>query len=222
MNFIRTASNIATQQLYQRLVDELEADKRVVWIISGGSNTVAAVNIMAQLAEALQPNLTIMPVDERYGEVGHADSNIAQLLAAGFDDGHARLLEVLKPGLTMQQTATAYAEVVQAAFDDADIIISQLGIGADGHIAGILPASSAVDSQELVTSYASEPYQRITMTFNALQRITVDYSFAYGDDKEPTLLRLQQSKLPLAEQPAQILRQLPEAYIFNDTIGDQS
>ena len=213
----------ATLDLQRRIIGELTAKKRVLWVVSGGSNIDVAGAVMAAVDEELQSKLTIMLSDERYGPVGHADSNFKQLSDKGFEPRGATWLPVLHEGLSLIETAAAYGTVVREAFGAADIIIAQLGIGSDGHIAGILPNSPAVSvSDTLVTGYLSDPYQRVTMTFRALQAIDVDYTLAYGGDKQPALEQLQQSNLSLSQQPSMILKQLPEAHVYNDSIGDST
>lgn len=224
MHFILSPKlSTAVSALQSQLLSELKKDKNVLWIISGGSNTAVTVSVMNGLPANLTARLTIIPVDERYGPVGHKNSNIQQLLDGGFIAGQAKLMSVLQPDLSLQATADAFNLIVQAEFAKAQVIIGQLGIGPDGHIAGILPESPAAGvNDKFVTAYLSDPYQRITMTFQALQKITVDYSLAYGAAKKTALQQLHDSELPLSKQPSQILRKLPEVYIYNDQIGDQS
>ena len=217
MQFITTDSVTAQDDLQLRIASELEGGKTVLWIVSGGSNIEASIAIMAGVPGELQKRLTIMLCDERYGLVGHSDSNFQQLVSKGFDAQGATLIPVLHEGLSLIETASDYNSVVQSEFAKADIIISQLGIGPDGHIAGILPESPAVGASDvLVTSYLSDPYQRVTMTFRALQAIDVDYTFAYGDSKITALKQLRHDDLPLSQQPSQILKQLPETYVYNE------
>jgi 6-phosphogluconolactonase/glucosamine-6-phosphate isomerase/deaminase len=224
MHFILSPNiSTAVSALQSKLITELKKDINVLWIISGGSNTAVTVSIMDELPADLTARLTIIPVDERYGPIGHENSNIQQLLDGGFVAGQARLISVLQPDLSLQATADAFNLIVQAEFAKAQVIIGQLGIGPDGHIAGILPDSPATAvNDKFVTAYLSDPYQRITMTFQALEKITVDYSIAYGAAKKTALQQLHNSELPLSKQPSQILRKLAEVYIYNDQIGDQS
>ena len=81
-----------------RIGDDLTQGKRVLWLVSGGSNIAAEVAVMqmltAQSKDKLQ-NLAILPMDERYGPQGHKDSNTEQLRAAGFSVGVAAWVDVL-------------------------------------------------------------------------------------------------------------------------------
>lgn len=211
---------VAISALRTRITAELEASKQVLWVVSGGSNITASIAVMAGLPVPLRRQLTLLLSDERYGEVGHTDSNYQQFMQQGFGSQDARFIPTLRPGLSLESTVAAYAETTQVEFAKADIIISQLGIGTDGHIAGALPGSPAISSQEWVVGYDSPPYKRITMTFPALRHINADYSLVYGSNKRPALERLAQLELEPGEQPAQILKQLPEAYVYNDQLGD--
>jgi 6-phosphogluconolactonase/glucosamine-6-phosphate isomerase/deaminase len=218
MQYIRTAGwEDGVADLTQRLVRELAAGHRVLWLTSGGSNIPVSVQIIGNITTELRSNLTVMLADERYGQAGHNQSNWEQLMQAGFKAEPATLLPVLKAGLDFESTIARYEQLAEQAFADHDRIIAQLGIVEDGEIAGILPHSPAVaETKDLVTGYQSTPFLRLTLTFAALRQITAAYTFAFGDIKHRTLTMLQHESVPLSKQPAQILKQLPEAYVYSD------
>lgn len=210
----------ACDKLADRLHTELIANKSVLWLLSGGSNIEISANALNLLPPDLQSKLTITLNDERYGPYGHKDSNMHQLRTAGIANTHAKIIPVIAPeGLPLDETTQHFEQNIQNAFADADIIISQLGMGNDGHTAGILPNSPAVNATGLVTSYTTEQYVRITLTFEALKRVNTAYLFVFGDDKREQLLRLRDEDFPLKSQPAQIIRQITEAYVYNDQLG---
>jgi 6-phosphogluconolactonase len=176
---------------------------------------------MDSISEELSPGLTVMLADERYGEPGHADSNWAQLMQAGFNGKQANLLPILQAGDSFETTRKRYDEMTGKAFADNQLVIAQMGIGTDGHIAGILPHSSAAhETKLLVAAYEAEPYRRLTMTFPALMHISADYSFVFGEGKQLALRALERDSLDPIEFPSQALEKLPEAYIYNDQIGE--
>jgi len=131
------------------------------------------------------------------------------------------LLPVLQAGLDFEATAAAYEEQVKKEFaQPGSLIIAQLGMGSDGHVAGILPHSPAAKPNEhVVVAYESDPYRRITLTFTALRQIDTAYLFAFGAEKLPAVTNLAMHELPLEEQPAQILRELSDVYVYNDQLG---
>lgn len=223
MEFIRTTGwERGIKDLTARLTRELKADKKVLWLIGGGSNIEASVKVMAALPEEETKNLSIFMTDERYGDVGHIHSNSKQLVEADFQPKEAIFVPMLQPGFSMDETQERYGQALERAIDHADIVIAQSGIGADGHIAGILPHSPAVHATGWVTGYQAPNYLRMTMTFDALRCIDAAYYMAFGDDKREALARLRDEAVPLEEQPSQILKELSEAYVYNDQIGDKT
>jgi 6-phosphogluconolactonase/glucosamine-6-phosphate isomerase/deaminase len=173
---------------------------------------------MKQIPDDLTANLTVYLTDERYGEVSHPDSNSRQLEEAGFEHKNARVTWVLAEGLSLEETADQYSLSIAAAFEANDTVIAQMGMGADGHVCGIMPGTPAVDSDKLVVGYVTENFTRITLTPKALkEHVTAAYVFAFGEGKKEALANLLK-ELPLNEQPAQVLKSLPETYVYNDQI----
>jgi 6-phosphogluconolactonase/glucosamine-6-phosphate isomerase/deaminase len=222
MELIRINSiHEGAEPLADRLTDELTAGKKVLWLVSGGSNIPLSVEVMNRIPVDLTNALTIFLTDERYGEVGHADSNSKQLDDAGIDHKNARVTYVLSKGMSLIETCDQYSLAISAAFEVADIVIGQFGMGPDGHILGILPGTPAVDSEKLVVGYETEQFTRITLSAKAVQdNVDAAYVFAFGDNKKDQLLTLTSKDLPVDEQPAQLLKSLPEAYVYNDQIAN--
>jgi 6-phosphogluconolactonase/glucosamine-6-phosphate isomerase/deaminase len=219
MQFMRQSKEVGQQALAEALLAPLAAGKKVLWLVPGGSNIQVAVEVMSRLTGNEQ-NLTITLTDERYGKVGHADSNWQQLIDFGFHTSAATIYPVISEGMTLQETAEAFEAFLRGALDEADVVVGFLGMGADGHTAGILPHSPASDpTNKLVVGYQTEQFDRVTTTFEVLQRLDAAFCFAYGEDKRPALERLQQD-VPMADQPAQILKHIPEAYVYNDQLGE--
>jgi 6-phosphogluconolactonase/glucosamine-6-phosphate isomerase/deaminase len=209
-----------TGAITKRLNGELAKGKAVLWLVSGGSQIEANVKIMSGINESLSQNLTVMPVDERYGPPGHPDSNWDKMLAAGFKPKHATALSALKEGLSFQQNIKYFEQLIDDAFVHNTCLIGQLGIGPDGHTSGILPHSPACEeTSRYVSGYEAPPFKRLTTTFAALRQLDAAYVLAFGESKRETLENLSHD-LPLEEQPAQILKQLPEAYIYTDQIKE--
>lgn len=221
MKFILTAGwDDGIADLTEKLVRELAGGRSVLWLVSGGSNIPASVHIMDSIPSELSAKLSVMLADERYGPLGHADSNWAGLMQAGFKGDKATLLPTLKKGLDFGQTLERYNRLATQAFKVNEVIVAQLGIGDDGHIAGILPGSPATaQTDAMVVGYHSKPHARLTLSFAALRRVTTAYAFAFGNNKHEALSSLQKRSLPLDIQPAQILKKLPEAYLYSDQVG---
>lgn len=221
MKFVRVHElSDGLEPLRDRLLNDLRDGLEVLWLATGGSSMPLSVAVMAQLPDQLTERLTIMLTDERYGEVGHSDSNAHQMDELGFLPKQATVLPVLREGLSLVETCQQYAADFQSQAKSADSIIGMFGMGADGHIAGCLPGTPAVSSADLAAGYTTETFTRVTLTPKAIQQVNVAYLFAFGEAKRSALERLRSESLSLDVQPVQILKQLPEAYIYNDQIGD--
>ncbi len=207
-----------TELLAARLTSELRTalgKGSVLWIVPGGSNVPVVVRVLELLQDARLDRLALLPSDERYGPVGHSDSNVHALKQAGLRLGSARLEPILTGKPFADTVADADARVATLVAD-ADTVVSFLGMGADGHIAGILPDSPAADSQEWVVGYDAPRFRRITLTPRALGTAAITIVGAFGAAKLPALERLRSNELSVAEQPAQLLKTLPRGTIITD------
>lgn len=215
----------ATKTAIDALSDKLISALRLgptLWFVSGGTNIPLSVSAMRQIDAELTPNLTIALADERFVSYDDPSSNLKQLKDAGFDSKKGKIIEVLKEQpKSLENTLEDYQRVIETIMRDSKNIIGQFGMGIDGHIAGILPYSLAANTtDDLFTAYVSNPYTRITITFNGIKRINTVFLIALGKNKFTSLENLINHDLSLNEQPAQIIKQISEAYVYNDQMED--
>lgn len=220
INFIQcNDSDIGRDSLANKLCDLLNDNKKVLWLICGGSNIATAVKVMDLVQKAIPvqklSNFTVMQTDERYGPVGHKDSNWQQMLDQGFDFKNIEHISILR-NLSLDQTVQQYGLEVAKAFEDADIIVAQLGIGGDGHIGGILPQTPAIQDTNPTTGYEASPFTRISISFPYFRKINIAYVFAFGSSKQKAIEDLKSRDLSLDEQPCQILKEMKEVYFYTD------
>lgn len=222
MNFIKTTNTKPLEDSLVRLLeDALEENDKVLWLVPGGSNVEVVASVMKRLGKlAATKRLTLMLSDERYGDIGHIDSNYQQFMDADLMLADA-ILEPTLIGGSMEATSKHTIALSKRLFEEANIVIAFLGMGADGHVAGILPGSPAVDSSEWAIGYDAGKFKRITLTPTALLRADIVIVGAYGEEKKPALTQLRDESLPLAEQPAQLLKQIRSVTIFNNQIGEE-
>jgi 6-phosphogluconolactonase/glucosamine-6-phosphate isomerase/deaminase len=198
----------------------LTEGKQVLWLVPGGSAIVLAAAVAKLLQNVPLTKLTVTLTDERYGPVGHPDSNWLQLEQAGFMPlPGAQLLPVLT-GASRDETVARFSDVLKEQLAAADYALGLFGIGADGHTAGILPHSPAVISQDFAAGYDAGQFQRITMTPQAIAQLDEAIVSAMGDTKWPVIDELETTDKPIPDQPAQQLKQVPKLTIFNDHKGD--
>jgi 6-phosphogluconolactonase len=215
LEFISAQSSEPVSVYLAKLITaQLSAGRSVLWLLSGGSAIKVAVDTSALLDGQDFSKLVVSLMDERFVPVGHPDSNWQQLGVAGLKLPGATLHPVLA-GTSQKETASAFAVFLEEQFAGTQYHLGVLGIGPDGHTSGILPHSEAVTAQGLICAYQGPDYQRITTTAKALKQLNEAVLYVAGETKWPVLDRLE-TELPVADQPAQLLKTMPKTTIFTD------
>ena len=204
----------------KKISSGLNGGKKVLWLICGGSNIPLAKEAMdmirSQASEHLK-NLTVGQTDERFGPVGHKDSNWQQMKEIGFNFEGVHVLPILH-NKSLEETVVGYEATLASAFEENDVVVAQFGIGADGHIAGMLPHTGGVEARELAYGYEASPFVRITITPPAFASIDAAYTFALGSSKHEVVTRLWQKDLMIDEMPCQILKRIEESRFYSDQL----
>ena len=201
----------------ETIVAKLENQKNVLWLVPGGSSIEVALLVAKALAGKDLSHLTMTLTDERYGEVGHADSNWQQILDGGFDLPGAKLIPILT-GDTIVETVDTFGDIITAALKEADFSLGFFGIGLDGHTAGILPDSLAVSVSMPTVGYDAGNFQRITITPSIIATLDEAVVYAVGENKWPIIEQLK-SDIDIVKQPAQALKEAKKLTIFSDYKG---
>jgi 6-phosphogluconolactonase/glucosamine-6-phosphate isomerase/deaminase len=204
--------------LIARIDQKLRDNKRVFWLVPGGS----AADIAIKVTQRLQQNhdlskLAVSLTDERYGPINHKDSNWYQLINRGFFLQNAQLLPVLAKD-NLETATKRYSNLLNEQLAISDYSLALAGMGADGHIFGIKPHSPAITTNEDVVGYKWDDYTRLTPTINLIQRLDEVVIYAIGTEKHPQLDKIE-TDLSIDEQPAQLLKVLKRVTIFNDYKG---
>ena len=170
-------------------------DKNTVLFLSGG-NTPKPLYQKLALEQKLKAGAVGM-VDDRYtfhqqysNEIMIKDSGLTKFL----DQKNIAFYPILKFGLSRQKTAQEYDETVRFLLTHFPKSVAILGIGADGHTAGI-PIDADLKSMEnkLVMDYdtfPTEPKDRVTLTFTALSMIDCLIVLVFGEDKKEVVKNL--------------------------------
>ena len=98
----------------------------------------------------------------------------------------------------------------------AEYKIGLFGIGADGHTAGVLPRSVAVNAMGWSVAYDAGTFERITITPKTIVKLDEAVAFAQGKEKWKVVEDLEKNDLDIHEQPAQILKKVPLLKIFTN------
>jgi 6-phosphogluconolactonase/glucosamine-6-phosphate isomerase/deaminase len=208
----------AAEYLANTIKSHLENAEEVLWLISGGSSISVAVEASKILAGSRLNNLSVSLTDERYGPIGHKDSNWQQLLDSGFLLSGAKLLPVLN-GDNFDNTTLSYGGMLAMELKSCDFSIGLFGIGLDGHTAGILPSSPATTTKALAIGYDGDAFKRITMTPEAIMKLNEAAVYVFGKPKWPILDKLD-NDIPINIMPAQALKHVRKLKIFNDYRGE--
>ena len=205
----------ATAEIAETLENYLQRGQ-VLLSLSGGSAIEPQIEILKKFSR--NPNLLITLNDERYGPVGHSDSNWQQLIEAGLNDLQINHFEVLK-GEPAAATTAAFNQFLSTSAASKVCLVSILGMGTDGHTSGVLPVSPALSSKDMAVYYEAKDFKRITNTPAFLDQQTEVWLIAYGEAKHQQLNLLKQD-IDANAQPVQIIKRVPRATVYNNSIGE--
>ena len=214
-----TDSGYVSEKLAGIIDGELTKRRRVLWLLSGGSAITVAVGAAKLLSASDVSMLSVGLIDERYGPPGHADSNWAQLQAAGFKLPGGQMIPVLD-GSGIEQTTRKYNRFISSMFNPGVYKIGLMGIGSDGHTAGLLPGSRAAESTDFVVSYQGPDYRRITLSARGIAGLDKAVVYASGKAKQIAIDNLAK-EIPPSSQPAQLLKLIDDVDVYNDIKGEK-
>lgn len=204
-----------SQHFYDALIELCQKYTKIGLLLPGGSNITAAADAINRLKETDKQKLDIILSDERYGPVGHPDSNEKQYQDAGLNLRNLNYHSLLN-NLSQEDTLRNAIEAYRSLFDNNEVIFAFLGIGADGHIAGVLPSTPGVNSNNSVVMYNSEPFIRITPSLATIFRIDRVVVGAIGDNKLDALRALKSNTENTTSTPALVLNNINDVTIFTD------
>lgn len=211
-------------------------DKPLLFLYSGGS----CLNCIPHFASQLQnrfygKDVWFAPVDERFDVTV---SNYRLLKSMECFDVFSRMgfrfVDVLEHGDSLENAAYWYngwlrSELHRIKLNDGKIV-SILGMGEDGHTAGIFPypenemffSGEFVNTNRLVTGYDvgdKNVYRdRITLTYPALNMIDSVWGYVSGDNKKEALERVISNDVHYALTPAVIWNDLKDFRLYTDLL----
>jgi 6-phosphogluconolactonase/glucosamine-6-phosphate isomerase/deaminase len=204
----------AENTLCDALIEATRFGKKVLFLLPGGSSAGIGANVWGKLPVESQALITISLTDERFGPVGHPDSNWLLLQKLGLDLSDERHIPVLQNLETKDETATAWAEKLGQTTDVADSVVALFGIGTDHHIAGIKPKSPAVYETEALTSaYQGEDFERVTITPVVFNKITHGFIYAEGPVKAEAIKSLDNEQ-DYTQSPDELIKRCTSFMIY--------
>jgi 6-phosphogluconolactonase/glucosamine-6-phosphate isomerase/deaminase len=228
MKIIKVKSLQEGIEVFKKLLYEM-VSKRSVLFLSGGSTPKTLYEILAK--EKKLKTGAVALVDERFEEKLHENSNEKMIEDTGlvqyFSNQNIRFYPILEDK-SFEQTTKDYDETVRYLFNYFPKSIGILGVGVDGHTAG-LPVGMTNDQYQmsnktdLVTSLDDFPAaqkERITLTFLGLSKLDQIIVLVFGKDKKKAL-RLMFKSGSVAQIPSRFLKQ-PEITDKVTLITDQT
>lgn len=203
----------------------------VLLCLSGGS----ALDLLNNFEfSSLGDNVTVTVLDERFSSDPEVN-NMAQIEMRGFldkakDTGCSIIDTKVRNEETIEEFSTGFNMALARWIENhkQGKIVATVGMGPDGHTAGIIPGSSNFKelfmqhSGRLVVGYkaANQPMdrvERVSTTFEFLRLVAFAVLIVMGEEKRPALARLMAGQGDLEETPARIWREIPGvAKIYTD------
>lgn len=175
---------------------------KTILYLSGGSTPKPLYEALAR-EEKLRPGVVGL-IDERYGEPMHANSNEKMIAETGLLR-YFSILDIpyyaMLRGVSIEDTARRYDELIRSLQTVFPRSIGILGIGDDGHTAGIAPnrqafhnpmfeKENAFDIVSWFDDAAGKFGKRVTQTFLALSLLDIIIVLALGEKKRKALTQL--------------------------------
>jgi len=129
--------------------------------------------------------------DERWLPAGSDDRNEVQARAAfidevGVDEANVHAMPPSDAGLSLAEAAHAHSETVRE-FGAGSFEVLMLGIGPDGHVASLFPGHPAAEVADAIVvpveGSPKPPPERLSLTFEAMERSNAVWFVAAGADK---------------------------------------
>ncbi len=216
------------KSLASKLGDALLSSSESIFFYSGGSAFDFYPYLLEHVYFSPQLNCTFIPVDERFGKDSNCLKFSSEDCFSGFKSLGVKFVDTYNLGDSFDEFVVAYKELIEGlisrALDKNIPMYALLGMGNDGHIAGMLPRPKNIfDSDFVVTqSYSvgydatglSEFTQRATLTLPGLQKMSQVF-VSIPDSSKASVF--EQSKISLEsyhEVPARMLSKLENVSVY--------
>ena len=228
---------LTAEYMCSRLLAALDGKRNVFLLLSAGSWVKIYSSMVPILPTLDMSKLTFGLVDERYVPKEHVDSNEQQIseseLIRKFIDQGATFIPTIQdaqidPATIVELIDSLYKQILSKKVH----FLLTLGLGSDGHTAGILPSStsnvfsSRFNDDKLFVYYQTVPEEtlnphrkRFTISPSCIQKADEVIIFAAGAEKKPIIDHLFYSSEPAHSFPAGILRTISDKVtIYTDKV----
>jgi len=181
--------------------------------LTGGSIAVAVHSELARMgpeSEVDWSRVVLWWGDERFVPASSPDRNVGQAMAAfedrlPFDPAKVHPMPSSDDAASVDEAAGAYASLIRAE-GTGFFEVLMLGMGPDGHVASLFPGSAQLDATDAiavgVTDSPKPPPERVTLTYEAMDRCRAVWFLVSGEEKAPAVARALAPGTDLHDIPA--------------------
>jgi len=220
-----TLATAVAGELLNRIADAQAAGHVPDIGLTGGSIADAVHREVARMAAASGVDWGAVRFwfgDERFVDSDSPDRNAGQARAAFLDEvGATRVHEVPAADQVpdAESAASAYSSTVRAEGGDGfDVLM--LGVGPDGHVASLFPGHPGLDVTGAIAAAVHDspkpPPDRVTLTFEALDRAQAVWFLVSGEAKADAVARALADDGTITETPARGVKGIAETTWFLD------
>lgn len=220
-----TLATAVAGELLNRIADAQAAGHVPNVGLTGGTIADAVHREVARLAPASGVDWGAVVLwfgDERFVPADSPDRNLNQARNAFLDEVGAHRVHTAPADTevdSVEESATSYAAALRAeASGDFDVLM--LGVGPDGHVASLFPGHAALDATDAITVAVHDspkpPPERVSLTFEALNRAQSVWFLVSGDGKADAVRRSLAEEGSVAETPARGVSGRAETVWFLD------
>ncbi|MBM0125472.1 6-phosphogluconolactonase [Pimelobacter simplex] len=198
-------------ELLNRIADAQAAGNVPHVGLTGGTIAEAVHREIARLAPASGVDWGAVVLwfgDERFVAGDSPDRNINQARAAFLDEVGAHRVHTAPSSSEVgsaEESAASYAETFRAQ-GSGDFDVLMLGLGPDGHVASLFPGHPGLEAADSITVAVHDspkpPPDRVSLTFEALNRAQSVWFVASGDGKADAVRRALAQDGEVTETPA--------------------
>lgn len=216
-------TNDSTEQTYvrdlaRRIIQELEAGRKVVWFLSADDKLSPTVTVMNLLHKTDLSNLVIMQANEHMGESVTLSSYWLNLLHIGFDPAGATVVPILRTGVdprNMQEVMHSYGHLLAGYVEAADVTIGQFNLSPDGSLTGMAPATEPKPAEDTpLVGHVSNDIVQYALSPEFVARLRVVFVYAFGEDRAVAVQHLRDDAIAPGGL-TQILNRSGEVYIYS-------
>jgi len=187
-----------------------KAPKGVLLLVSGGSS----FSVLEHITERVS---VLGMIDERY-DVRDDVNNFSQL---EFDKADKLLDSKVRPGESFEDFIKRFRKNIEDNLDKYVIVI--LGIGEDGHTAGIMPGIQIDEKENVIGIDVRDKNKhplRVTVTPGFLiNEVDKAFVFVSGEKKKEALNKVLADNGDLLETPGRIIHEMKDVILVTDIYG---